>query len=79
MGRGLIQAPMDGNSIEDWWQQSLLRFSFTAVQRRNVAALLLYTSWNVWKENNQRNFEGTICNVPASVLPIAVRLHAVGS
>lgn len=28
-------------------------------QRRNVAAMSMYMTWNVWKERNMSTFEGT--------------------
>ncbi|OEL25104.1 hypothetical protein BAE44_0013874, partial [Dichanthelium oligosanthes] len=27
-------------------------------QRRSTAAILMYTTWNIWKERNRRVFEG---------------------
>lgn len=47
---GLIQVPDAGMTIEGWWQNSL--GPFPKEQRRNVAALLMYASWNIWKERN---------------------------
>lgn len=57
---GLIQVPDAGMTIEGWWQNSLS--PSPKEQRRNVAALLMYASWNIWKERNRRTFEGKVLN-----------------
>jgi len=48
-----------------WWEKSLPGRSIT--KQRITAAILMYSAWNIWKERNQRTFEGTT-QTPAQVL-----------
>jgi hypothetical protein len=48
--------------LEDGWKNSLS--NLPKAERRIVAALLMYTAWNVWKERNQRVFEGVSVSAP---------------
>jgi hypothetical protein len=62
--RGLIKVSDVAVGPEEWWHHSLCQFPIN--EKRNVAALLMYTTQNIWKENNRRFFEGS------SVPPIQV-------
>ena len=53
---GVIQVPQEQDEgIEEWWKSSLAHLS--QAQKRSVAAILTYTTWNIWKEKNRRVFE----------------------
>ena len=48
--------PTPGTQVEEWWNSSLQ--ASTAENRSKVAAILIYTAWNVWNERNRRIFHG---------------------
>ena len=51
--------------VEDWWNSSLQN---TSAQNKNkVAAILLYTIWNIWNERNRRIFLG-LSQTPTRIL-----------
>ncbi|CAO2169178.1 unnamed protein product [Urochloa humidicola] len=52
---GLVQLPQRDLSIEDWWNQSLE--GTPRETKRQKAAIMIYTVWNIWKERNRRIFE----------------------
>jgi len=53
---GAIQIPaVQDEGIEDWWNRSLVLLP--VAQKRSVAAILMYTCWNLWKERNRRVFD----------------------
>jgi hypothetical protein len=53
--------------MQDWWNTSLKGINKKAKQK--VVSLLIYTSWNIWKERNRRIFEGTAAR-PSRVLVV---------
>ena len=53
---GLISIPVPGVDVADWWNSSLRAANVENKDR--VAALLIYTSWNVWNKHNRRIFQG---------------------
>ena len=44
----LVPVPPQGESIEEWWCEALAQQPNR--ERRKVAALLMYTAWNLCKE-----------------------------
>jgi hypothetical protein len=52
----LVHAPDVGLSLEIWWNGAVR--GRPKRQRRQVAALMVYTAWNVWKERNRGIFHG---------------------
>jgi hypothetical protein len=50
-------------SVEDWWNNSLRGRSKD--EARKVAALLIHTTWNIWKERNRRVFDGVALAAPS--------------
>ena len=49
---GSVAVPDDpSDDVQTWWDRSLS--SLKQVQKRTVAALILYTTWNLWKERNR--------------------------
>ena len=54
---GLISIPEPGITVQDWWNSSIQAAG--AQDRSRVAAILIYTAWNVWNERNRRIFNGT--------------------
>jgi hypothetical protein len=52
-------------SLQGWWNASVTGRS--KEEGRRVAALLIYTAWNLWKERNRRAFQG-VAATPVTVL-----------
>ena len=62
---GLICTPSPSVDVEEWWNSSLRAANDENMGR--IAAILIYTSWNVWNERNRRIFQGT-SQSPAQIL-----------
>jgi len=52
----VIQVPTNQDEgVEAWWNRSMEHLN--QVQKLSVAAILSYTTWNIWKERNRRVFQ----------------------
>ena len=54
---GLISIPELAITVQEWWNSSIQ--AAEAQERNKVAAILIYTAWNVWNERNCRIFPRT--------------------
>ena len=61
----LISLPTPNVTVQDWWNMSLQ--AANAADKGRVAALLIYTAWNIWNERNRRIFQG-VSQQPQGVL-----------
>lgn len=48
------------DDLQDWWRVSVQ--SAPKEKRRAVAAVLIYTCWNLWNEHNRRIFQGVFAS-----------------
>jgi hypothetical protein len=53
---GRVQVPSRSADLEGWWNASVS--GKPKAEARTIAAMLIYTAWNLWKERNRRVFEG---------------------
>jgi hypothetical protein len=53
--QNLVQQPTDGFEVMDWLKKELAQLP--KKDRRLKATLLIYGSWNIWKERNWRIFK----------------------
>jgi len=77
----LVSKPATDISLEVWWLRSLQ--NLPRAQKRTKAAVLMYTTWNLWKERNRRVFEGKEAE-PSTVLhfvkeEVNLRFRACGA
>ncbi|RCV29020.1 hypothetical protein SETIT_5G449700v2 [Setaria italica] len=49
MGDFFAEASQFQHNFQDWWNGVLIRIK-NKKQRRSVAAVIMYTIWNIWKE-----------------------------
>lgn len=64
---GQVKLPVPGTTIQEWWNNSMQGLAKKDKQR--MAALMIYTSWNVWKERNRRIFQG-VAVLPSRILAL---------
>jgi hypothetical protein len=64
---GLVQVPSRTVAVECWWNLAVCRRP--KEEARLLAALLIYTSWNLWKERNRQVFDG-VSQPPARILAL---------
>ncbi|OEL35076.1 hypothetical protein BAE44_0003906, partial [Dichanthelium oligosanthes] len=56
---GMVPVPdIQDVAAEVWWLRVLS--PLTKKQQRSTAALLMYTTWNIWKEHNRCVFESKL-------------------
>ena len=53
---GLVAIPEPGLTLQNWWNFAIQEAG--PQDRNKVAAILIYTAWNVWNERNRRIFTG---------------------
>lgn len=53
---GRVQVPSRSADLEGWWNAAVS--GKPKAEARTIAAMLIYTAWNLWKERNRRVFEG---------------------
>ncbi|RCV28904.1 hypothetical protein SETIT_5G439700v2 [Setaria italica] len=51
----LAQLQANDGDIQEWWDSTLKPLK--GKHRRSVAAVIMYTTWNIWKERNRRIFD----------------------
>ena len=51
----MVQVSAGSLQIVDWWQTELAHLPKKT--RRTKAALMMYCTWNIWKERNRRIFK----------------------
>jgi hypothetical protein len=56
--QGLIGIPVQGVEVPEWWNSTV--HAASAESRAKVAAILIYTAWNVWNERNRSVFQGLV-------------------
>jgi hypothetical protein len=64
---GLIHIPSVTAIMEEWWNSSMTRHSKEV--GRLIASLLIYTSWNIWKERDRRIFD-RVFSRPTQILTL---------
>jgi mannosylglycoprotein endo-beta-mannosidase len=65
--KGIVKVPSRDVTMEDWWNRSLQGHQKKFKQQ--LASLLIYTAWNIWKERIRRIFEG-VTALPSRVLTL---------
>lgn len=51
----IFKQPTPEISIRDWWNERMSEY--TTSQKREKAAIIIYTIWNIWKERNRSVFQ----------------------
>jgi hypothetical protein len=62
---GAITVPRRSLNLELWWDSEIR--GLPSQQKKQRAAILIYTTWNIWNERNRRIFEGKSAT-PARVI-----------
>jgi hypothetical protein len=63
----LVSVSRPGVGLEDWWNSSTN--SLPKDRRARVSAIIIYTTWNLWKERNRRVFNNK-SSTPSHVLAL---------
>jgi hypothetical protein len=63
----LVTVPRPGVGLEDWWNSSTI--SLPKDRRACGSAIIIYTTWNLWKERNRRVFDNK-SSTPSHVLAL---------
>jgi hypothetical protein len=53
---GALLVPARNDSLQVWWKREMTAVS--GKQKQKKASIMIYTTWNIWKERNRRILEG---------------------
>jgi hypothetical protein len=59
---GAVRVPDRCLSLDNWWSSELT--GVPSKEKKQRAAVIIYTTWNLWKERNRRIFEAKSSRPP---------------
>lgn len=64
---GQVKFPSPGVTVQDWWNNSM--HGLQKKDKHHLPLLLIYTTWNVWKERNRHIFDSAVAR-PTRILAL---------